>query len=269
MLSRSDNVNWRERSNTITTRSNRTCKKSFADKCSQGIACCRLNAGKLEILLIKKRFTYAFNKFVHGRYSSNNTSEIILLFGGMTIEEKLDLCSLNFSQMWYRVWLDSKIMLSSFFTYKNKFEKTFLVDGGIKLRKLLNKSGNSHRIWEIPKGHKKNKAEHDLHCAIREFYEETGINKCDYKLFADAKITSSYIDEGVRYINNYFIAFTPHVITPKIDFTLQEQINEISDIRWMNIESIRQIDYDKRLEQVVRDVFAYMRRALNQNYTSG
>jgi len=259
MGSRSDNVNWREKSSTIVAKSQRAINKPFLDKSSLGIACCRYNKDKLEILLVCKRFTYSYNMFVHGKYSGNNM-ELIKLFNGMTVEEKLDICSLNFTQIWYRVWLNFKISISTYTFSKSKFEKNFLMDGGVKLRSLINKSSNAQKIWEIPKGHKKNKTEIDIHCAIREFYEETGISKKNYKLFLNSRMQFSYIDDGIKYNNTYFIAFTQKKIIPKIDFSLQEQVDEISDIRWMNIEDVRYVDQQKHLVNNVRTIFNYIKK---------
>lgn len=230
------------------------------DKISYGVACCRLNGDKPEILLICKRYTYAYNLFVHGKYNSGNANEIISLFNGMTVDEKLDILSLNFAQIWYRIWLNSVTKTQNYFMAKNKFESTFAVDAGEKLKKLIAKSHtNADRIWEIPKGRKKYKTESDIHTAVREFYEETGVPKKSYKLF-NATRTYSYIDDNVRYTNIYYIAFTKHVALPRVNFDMQDQVDEISDIRWMDIEAIRFVDPSKRLENFVKPVFNYIKK---------
>ncbi len=229
------------------------------DRVSLGIACCRFSGNKPEILLVCKRFTYAYNLFAHGKYNSSNNAELMALFNGMTIEEKHDLLSLNFMQIWYRLWLNSTQKNANYFNAKNKFESTFMVDSGVRLRKLISKSTHSNKIWEIPKGRKKNKTEPDIHCAIREFGEETGVTKKSYKIYPTTR-TYSYVDDGVRYTNIYYLAFTKYNIDPHISFNLQDQVDEISDIRWMDIEDIRRIDESKRLESFVTPIFNFMKK---------
>ncbi len=226
---------------------------------SMGIACCRFNNGRPEILLICKRFTYSFNMFVHGRYNSEDNSALITLLSGMTVDEKHDLLSLNFVLIWYRVWLNSPQKTFNYLTAKNKFENTFVADNGARLRKLIAKSHHSDKIWEIPKGRKKNKLEPDINCAIREFQEETGIARKNYKIFPSATRTYSHVDSGTRYINTYFIAFMRNHIEPKINFALQDQVDEIGDIRWMNLEDIKYVDTAKRLTNFVKPIFNYVK----------
>jgi 8-oxo-dGTP pyrophosphatase MutT (NUDIX family) len=234
-------------------------KPSEKVKQSLGIACCRKNNNKLEVLLVCKRYTYSYNLFVHAKYNSNNNVGLIELFNGMTVDEKLDILSLNFVQIWYRVWLNTP-RNASYYMSKNKFETTFLPDNGARLKKLISKSVNSAKIWEIPKGRKRSKVESDLNCAIREFGEETNVHKKMYKLFPTAKRTYSFIDGGIRYINTYYIAHTKINIEPRINFGTQEQVDEICDIRWMSIEEIRMCDPTHRLEKFIRPIFNYVKK---------
>ena len=235
-------------------------QKEYRDKISLGVACCRFNGKVPEILLVCKRYTYAYNLFTHGKYNSGNNAELITLFNGMTVEEKIDIKSLNFVQIWYRIWLDNTSRSANYFLAKNKFESTFVIDGGVRLKKLLAKSTHANKIWEIPKGRKSNKTEPDIHCAIREFYEETGILKKNYKLFPSAKKVYSYVDDGTRYTNIYYLAFTKYNIEPRIDFGMQDQLDEICDIRWMDISAVRFIDDTGRLEKFIKPIFNFMKK---------
>jgi 8-oxo-dGTP pyrophosphatase MutT (NUDIX family) len=196
---------------------------------------------------------------VHAKYNSDNNQALIELFNGMTVDEKLNILSLNFAQIWYRVWLNTP-RNATYYVAKNKFETTFMPDDGAKLRKLINKSSNSKLIWEIPKGRKRNKTEPDIQCAIREFTEETGVAKKNYKIFPSSRHTYSYIDAGTRYTNTYFVGLTRSDIEPRINFGLQDQIDEIGDIRWMSIEEIRFIDETGRLETFIKPIFKNVKK---------
>lgn len=75
---------------------------------SSGIACCRFNknTNKLEILLVKKRYTYGFVAFVFGQYNNKDEKRLKFLFNNMTIQEKIDILSLRFDMLWYKIWLE-------------------------------------------------------------------------------------------------------------------------------------------------------------------
>jgi len=198
--------------------------------------------------------------FIAGKYNPNNNTSIIRLLDKMTVDEKLDILSLNFQQMWYRVYLDSPMMIKSnaYYSAKNKFETAFAIDGGQRIRRLINRSVNSLKVWEIPKGRKKAQ-ESDIQCAIREFGEETSIHKKQYRLYPRFARTYAFVDEGVKYVNKYFLAFSKTVIEPHIQFNFQEQLHEISDIKWMNIDEIKMMDNNGRLTKFVRPIFNYVR----------
>jgi 8-oxo-dGTP pyrophosphatase MutT (NUDIX family) len=229
------------------------------DKISYGIACCRHNNDRAEILLIRKRYTYAFSTFVRGKYNTGSACALAALFNGMTLDEKLIIMSLDFSHMWYRIWLDSPVS-GQYFAARNKFENAFMSDGGMRLRALIAKSTTSDLIWEIPKGHKKSKAEMDIHCAIREFAEETCIRKSKYKLIPGITIKTSYIDDNIRYINIYYVAYVTYNISPGINFRSKDQLSEISDIRWVDMEHARLLDTNNRIVPSIRRIFNYLKK---------
>lgn len=233
---------------------------SIRERLSMGVACCRFNLSRVEMLMVCKRYTYAYYMFVHGKYNPSNNSEMIKWFSGMTIDEKHDIMSLNFMQMWYRIWLNNTTRNSNYFSAKSKFEGTFAIDGGARLHRLISKSTNAGKIWAIPKGRKKNRAEHNINCAVREFYEETRISKGSYKLWVDRSRSYSYIDDGIKYTNQYYLAFTKHNIEPRIDFSAKEQIEEVSDIRWMDIEEIRRVDETGRLAPFIKPIFNFIKK---------
>ena len=91
--------------------------RRLPSKTSVGVILCRKNAEtrRPEALLVHKRYTYAFAEFVHGRYSRgarpgaprapHAPGPVAALLDEMSREELLDVYSLSFEQMWYRIWL--------------------------------------------------------------------------------------------------------------------------------------------------------------------
>lgn len=226
---------------------------------SHGVACVRRGACGLEILLVKKRVSYAFNTFIHGHYRSDNSAELIGLFSGMTNDEKHDILSLNFSYVWYRAWLDTAQSSAMYHTMKQKYENTFLPDNGAKLRRLMKLSRTSHRMWEIPKGRKKSSMESEIHCAIREFAEETGVSKSKYKITSDIK-QYQYVDDGVEYVNKYVIAIAIAPISPVVNLDNRDQSGEINEVRWMSMQDILMIDKSGSLVRITRGIFNIIKK---------
>lgn len=250
---------------------NKNKKNNIFEKVSIGVACCRIVNEIPEIILINKRYTYAYNEFIHGNYIKLNKYEnksnkkhnkpkykLMDLFNAMSVPEKLNILSLNFNQIWYYVWLDANRGYN-YHNSKTIFENTFLFDGGIKLKSMISKSKNTNTIWEIPKG-KKMKTESELECGIREFHEESNIPKQSYKIYPELKRSYSYIDMGVKYTNIYFIALATTNINPIVDFRSNDQINEIGDIRWMNINALEYIDKSGKLLSFIKPIFKIIKK---------
>lgn len=263
---------------------------------SSGVACCRFNKtnNKLEILLIKKRYSYSFVAFVFGQYVKRDEKRLKLLFNGMTIQEKIDIMSLKFDLLWYKIWLEfpesalyeqesddviksvdvwkskykqkamsnyvpynfnSMSRLDFYIKKKNKFESSFLTDNGKRLRSLIMDTKNSRLSWEIPKG-RKNRKETVLDCAIREFKEETDIGIESYNIIFDIKpVIESFISINVTYIHNYYVAFTPKSFDPEVSFNSKQQVSEVADIKWVTLDEIKFIDHNGRLHKLVQRIF--------------
>lgn len=239
-------------------------RPAYKEKVSHGVACCRLYGNRPQILMIQKRYTYAFSAFVHGVYECGSDRSIIQLLNCMTVDEKIILQTLNYAQIWAYVWLTPPSPDSQKYRHlKTKFDSAFARSNGMRLIDLIARSTHGSRVWEIPKGRPR-KNESDIHCAVREFYEETGIEKSQYFIFPNATRTHSFIDENVHYVQKYYIAVTHRQMQPRIRLDARMQIEEVADIRWLSIEEIRVIDTSGRLERLVRPVFNYVKKHTNR-----
>jgi 8-oxo-dGTP pyrophosphatase MutT (NUDIX family) len=222
-------------------------------KKSYGIICFRPNKNGIQILMVKKSTTYHFCEFVAGHYKKSNDLHILKLFNNMTYHEKMDILSLKFQNMWYRIYKEnpdnlyrqSSNQFSSntqnfwgrlYLKKKSKFDLNFLHNNGEKLRKLIAKSGNVDTPWEFPKGRRdESKKENDIETAIREFYEETGIHDTQYKLLWHINpYVETYTDFGTTYQNIYYYADAIGEWEPELKFYDRQQISEISDVSWVS-----------------------------------
>ena len=247
-------------------------------KKSYGIILCKKNiTGKLETLLVHKRYTYAYSMFVHGKYIKPNIwpkssmQFIINLLSQMTLEELLDIWSLDFKQIWYRIWLNTNYDTELYKRKYTKFYMSFLKhDNGDYLRCIIQQIRNYNFLnWEVPKGRLKNLQETNLSCAIREVKEETGLNKIDYTILPNARRYINYISLGTRYICTYYIA----IINPNIRyynntiFKNISQLTEISETKWFDIDKLRIIDdHKKHLESLIKPAFKLVKKFMSDKW---
>jgi 8-oxo-dGTP pyrophosphatase MutT (NUDIX family) len=200
----------------------------------------------------------------------------------MTYDEKVDLLSLDFGQIWHRFQLfnpdsnihgtymgdNMKMSIEDYEKYKirkTNFERTFLSDKGKLLRKLIAKSHSSMNNWEIPKG-RKNGPEKILNCAIRETSEETGLYPTDYNILLDEEpLKLVQPTPTARYESYYFIAvICDHRLNPRVPERLEVgKPSEIAEIQWMTIEKISVVDVNEKLTTLVKTAFKIIRVKYN------
>lgn len=262
------NTSWRS-NNTIDV-SSVPIKKSY------GIILCKINSStnNTEVLLVHKRYSYAYSMFIHGKYSRPNiwpkTSMqfIVNLLIQMTLEELLDIWSLDFKQMWYRIWLNNNCDTE---LYKRKYTKFYMSfiknDNGDTIRKIIQQIRNCNTLnWEVPKGRPKDSQENNVSCAIREMKEETGLNKNDYTILPNVRRYVNYISLGTRYICTYYIAIINPCVRYYNNSILRNihTVSEVSETKWFNIDKIRVFDdYKRHLEALVLPAFKLVKKYLN------
>lgn len=250
-------------------------------KRSFGLACCRFNPDnhKVEILMIKKRYTYAFFEFVFGRYNKSDESKIRNIFDRMTFQEKRDILKMNFDILWKRLLINipnppdgiqkhkqRKVRINNGWTHymknngfdqtdssdwncynrkKNKFNK-LIADHGKQLYKLINNTQTKEPLWEIPKGRPIH-GELPLNTAIREFTEETGVTSDKYYMCQDIKpIFYSYHKNRCDYRIGYYVVIAKkNNWTPRINFTSYEQSIEVDNIKWVPEDEIAILTKDQ------------------------
>lgn len=234
---------------------------------SYGIALVKKNKldninNNYEVLMIKKRLTYSYIAFVKGIYNKNNETELKKLFNNMTVDEKFCIMSLNFNILWYKLTLtlpyNNKFIskdINKFEKCKLKFEKNFLYDNGKRLLHLIKKSKSSKKVWEMPKG-TTNKNESNINAAIREFYEETNIKKNKYKILYNINpITYIFTDENITYKYVYYIAvLLDSKYQLSLDFIVNSNIMEITELRFFNINELKLINTEPKLIDCVKKI---------------
>lgn len=214
-----------------------------------------------KILLVKKRYTYAFDEFIHGRYNKDNYIQMHRLFSSMTMEEKLVIRSLNYDYMWFHKHLsDGKN--EHYYKGLMKFSNNFLKKGNDgELIKLIDKTGyTTSTIYEFPKGRKKNKSEPNIITAIREVKEETSISENLYRIIPHMKRTSIDIDSGVRYLCVYYvaIAYNVNACVTRLDKT--DQCFEISEAEWYTVDELKKLCNNNKTCEMAISVITCLKR---------
>jgi 8-oxo-dGTP pyrophosphatase MutT (NUDIX family) len=252
-------------------KTSRPVKESF------GIILCKYQENKpLQVLVVKKRYTYSYAEFVHGHYSSRDLKKVYALLETMTPDELIDVWSLNFQQMWYRIWLTYNKTSHYNKKYK-KFYNVFLKDdNGKKLRQMIESVKVFGGLYyEFPKGKRLTdipnncltKQENPLSCAMRELQEETNIDRKYYKVINGFIRVYSYIHMGVKYVNTYYLAIAKsNLIQKNINYICNDLTNgEVVQAQWMTFNEVRLIDNPNgMLQKLLKPSFSMIK-----NYIKG
>ena len=192
-------------------------------------------------LMIQRRDTLGFVEFMRGKYSLDNIDYIRQLFSIMTNKERNMVISMDFDALWNNLWMD-KSSKQYFNEYDNSKQKFYNLKMGFRYNdifidlKIINGGVEyiySSPEWGFPKG-RRNLYESDLNCAIREFEEETGIEKHKYVLLNMPHVSETFFGtNNIRYKHIYYMAeLVDDDITLIIDETNIYQVTEISKIEW-------------------------------------
>lgn len=205
----------------------------------------------LQFLLIRRKDSLSFIEFIRGKFSFMDEEYIGILLRNMTQAEQGRLLTCSFEQLWYHIWGES----SSLRSHKNNYEVSERRFAQLTetLPRLVreNPSVWVEPEWGFPKG-RRNPHESDLHCAVREFQEETGLRRHEFQVLQNTGPLSEIFfgSNSVHYCHKYYMAIcSPH--TP-VQFHEQNlhMFREIGDIKWCTLEEsltmIRPDNVEKR-----------------------
>ena len=206
-------------------------------------------------LLICRKDTLGFVDFMRGKYPINDKKYIKNIIEEMTIEERTRLVTQNFDTLWRNLWGDhigiqyrgeekiSKDKMAQLINGITVNHEKYDLNSIIKERSSYWKEPE----WGFPKG-RRNYQEKNIHCALREFQEETGYNSNLLELiqnlepFEEVFTGSNY----KSYKHLYYLA-TLKTLTSE---TPQFQKSEVSNIKWLTFEEankkIRPYNYEKK-----------------------
>lgn len=235
----------------------------------------------VEVLLVHRRYTYAFAAFVHGHHRGfSGISELEELLRGMTVSELLLVDSGDFRRMYDFLWANQEVGGDLYARKAQKFARNFgdRPDDRKRLRAMVRAASPIGRLWwEPPKGRPAREHETGTACAIRETKEETGVGKEHFTLLlADRFVaTERYTQKDTTYHHVYYGAAATGALArtdeaPRLFMHSPAQIAEIDDVRWMTLADVAAIDHDGRLGATVcRLVRSIGRNWFGRRYTGG
>jgi len=219
----------------------------------------------LRFLMIRRKDTLGFMDFMRGKYSIYNKDYIMNLLKEMTLEEKENLKTKEFQELWNQLW--NKNIISE--QYRNEqqtsSEKFKALTSGIlihndfyTLEMLINESNKSSQWmepeWGFPKG-RRNFHEKDIDCALREFCEETGYSN-KYLKNIDNILPFEEIFTGSNY-KSYKHKYYLMMMTMDILKVHDYDKNEVSKMEWKTYEdcvnSIRSYNLEKK--RIIENVY--------------
>tara|TARA_B110001450_G_scaffold173088_2_gene161409 strand:- start:907 stop:1698 length:792 start_codon:yes stop_codon:yes gene_type:complete len=214
------------------------CKKPIT---SSGIISFSYFNNELKYLLICRKDSLGFVDFVRGKYNLNNLTHVLNLIDEMTINEKELLLTKSFDELWNYLWGnfvgnqyrgEEKISKEKFIKLKEGFSTE------LSLKDLLLKSKTRwvDPEWGFPKG-RRNNLENDISCAIREYIEETGHQRNNFKIIENI-LPYEEIFTGSNfksYKHKYYLAY---IENNNINNNYYQK-SEVSKIKWFTFEEMK------------------------------
>tara|TARA_Y100000389_G_scaffold97751_1_gene94395 strand:- start:117 stop:707 length:591 start_codon:yes stop_codon:yes gene_type:complete len=168
----------------------------------------------------------------------------------MTKHEQEKLKNNDFDHLWNSMWINNtnnmrkeyNISASKFKSLKNGYKikaSGQIID--ITLDLLIPSEHLAETEWEFPKGRRKIN-EKDVHCALREFEEESGISKTLLFIEENCKQYEEIFvgNNKLRYRNIFYLAsYSKNNIHDVFyDANNYDQIKEIKDVQWFDYNTV-------------------------------
>jgi len=273
-------------------------------KMSYGIIFFFRDKGVNKILLVQRRHTLTYIDFIRGKYTLDDRLYLEMLFSRMTSKEHMKILSEDFKTLWKDLWLlDKDFIEKRFIKEYNHSKQLFskLKEGfvytypqinteqlifsiktnkeNININYFIEKHTNKQLIneyntpeWGLPKG-RRNINETDIEASIREFEEETNIDRCNIELLSNVYPISNeyYGSNNIKYKQTYYYArFKQDArqnseIPLHIDVNNKYQVTEIGDIKWLTYEESLSLitPYEKYKIELIHSIFKFINNYSN------
>lgn len=157
------------------------------------------------MLVLRRRYTYAYCAIIYGIYKTPN--DIKKLLSATTVDEKLTLLGLDFEAIWQRVFVGDDLTSDKYNRAHDIFVDMLSGIGKDAFKDLILGADNVDSQWELPKG-RKDVYETDIECACREFCEETSVSRDDFRVLISSDVKCFFRDGDSLYHVKFWGAIT-------------------------------------------------------------
>jgi ADP-ribose pyrophosphatase YjhB (NUDIX family) len=214
---------------------------------------------KIKYLLVRRRDSHNYVEFLIGKYDINNISFLNTMFSEMTINERNNILTKDFDNLWNNLWGEknkkkNKLGYNESYNKYNILKNGFYHPSGELINlEILCKNNNcvfKEPEWGFPKG-KRNYKEKNINVALREFTEETGIDSSKINIISQINpITETFLASNNKYYKHiYYVASINNLIDVKVDNNNKLQIKEIGDIGWFESNEVNSILRNSDIEK--------------------
>ena len=232
---------------------------------SYGLCCFKKIDENIKFLMVKRRNTYTYIEFLRGMYNILDLKYLQKMFTKMSIVEKKKILENDFKTLWNDLWLIENNLKNKNEFYKgiikfNILKNGYLNDNAImvSLKYLIENSKKNYIMeeWYFPKGKKEillNNIETDIEASLREFCEETNIEKKLIKIHKKKILEELHLGSNnkyyktIFYLSEYLSDDLNIVINKFKNFKSTFQATEIGNIKWIDIKDLK--DYFRDYEQ--------------------
>jgi 8-oxo-dGTP pyrophosphatase MutT (NUDIX family) len=240
---------------------------------SYGVICYRLhhdednNKVYPKYLMVQRKDSLSYVEFIRGKYNVKNKQYLMDMFTLMTEDERCGIKKNSFENLWENMWCKSICDENKNFTkeYKDAYEKFEMLRKGyyLKINENLHFFDLNYILtntiskydeteWGFPKG-RRNINEGDIHCALREFREETGIPCKSIQLSNNLKSLEEIFSGSnkIRYKHVYYIAklVGDCIHYGCIDPKNKQQCKEIKNLQWYDYEEAQKKIRENNVER--------------------
>ena len=209
--------------------------------------------------MIRRKDSLAYVEFLRGKYVPQNREYIAKLVSHMTFDEQARLLKNSFQTLWRWLWQIDDCMsfrreYNSAFTKFEQLRQAHHLET-IVLGAICNGTGFQETEWGFAKG-RRNIGESDSQCAMREFYEETGMSQGVELAVSDDTVEETFVgSNGMTYRHVYYIAT---VKNPGIEPHLRRRWpnREVGAVAWFDYDDTqaRIREYNKERKRLLEDV---------------
>ena len=172
----------------------------------------KLEPIKRNFLLYQRRDTYEYIEFIRGMWET--IDEVKIFFSLMSNEERRRIQNHTFEELWDDFWIRHNSGMNDHTLIRSRTKYSQIQPYIKDIIKETKSEVGEEAPWGFPKG-RKNSGEAQVMCAVREFEEETHINRNIIQVWDMPSLTENFIGSDNRpYSTVYYIAEYKPVETP-------------------------------------------------------